>query len=104
MSRILLVSLLTIAALDAPSRSPLHTSAPANGFVPDSITAVTIAVAVWTPIYGERLITSEKPYHARLRNDTWIVTGNLSAGSLGGSAIAEIASSDARIIRVVHTQ
>jgi len=77
---------------------------PAKGFVPDSATAIRIAEAVWIPIYGEKLIASEKPYRATLRGDTWIVTGSLPAGVTGGTAIAEIAKRDGRIRRVIHEQ
>jgi hypothetical protein len=101
------------ATLMAASSRATAPAPPASGFVPDSITAIKIAVAVWTPIYGARLIASEKPYQAQLRGDTWIVAGSvpqsllervLHRSSFGGAAVAEIARSDARIIRVAHTQ
>src|ERR1043166_8217020 len=46
--------LLVLAA--APGRAQTaapHSYVPPHGFVPDSATAVRIAVAVWIPIYGE---------------------------------------------------
>jgi len=88
-------------------RAPEHAYVPLNGFVPDSVTAVRIAVAVWIPIYGERQIRSEAPYDARLKDGIWTVTGSLSRSHagvdvVGGLAVAEIAKRDARILRVSH--
>jgi len=82
--------------------SPLHSYTPPNGFVPDSITAIRIATAVWTPIYGDRQIQSEQPYRANLHDGIWTVEGTLPADAKGGVAVAEIAKRDARIIRVSH--
>lgn len=50
---------------------------PPRGFVPDSATAVRIAVAVWTPIYGEQHIMSEQPFVATLSKGVWTVQGSL---------------------------
>lgn len=87
--------------LIAQSERP-HSYVPPNGFVPDSATAINIAVAVWTPIYGAKEIASERPFVAQLRGDVWTVHGTLPPNMRGGTAIAEIAKRDARIIRVSH--
>ncbi|HEY7895907.1 MAG TPA: NTF2 fold immunity protein [Gemmatimonadaceae bacterium] len=79
-----------------------HPYVPPNGFVPDSLTAVRVAVAIWTPIYGEKQIASEGPYRAVLRGDVWTVTGHLPLGYVGGGAEAELSRRDARILRVGH--
>lgn len=76
---------------------------PAAGFVPDSATAVRIAVAVWIPIYGAAQIRSEQPYNASLKNGVWTVTGTLPRQyNQGGVAIAKIANRDGRILFVLH--
>ena len=75
---------------------------PPNGFVPDSATAVRIAVAVWIPIYGASQIRSEQPYVARLKDNVWTVTGTLPRGMVGGTAEARISESDGRILFVFH--
>src|SRR6266576_7190435 len=80
---------------------------PSKGFVPDSATAVRIAVAVWIPIYGERQIMSEQPFVATLKDSVWTVTGSLprpAAGEdvVGGTAVAKIAKRDGRILFVLH--
>src|SRR5262245_27877159 len=80
--------------------APPHAYVPPNGFVPDSLTAMRVAVAIWTPIYGEKQIASEAPYHAELRGNVWTVTGHLPQGRLGGVAVAEISKRDARVLRI----
>lgn len=78
---------------------------PKNGFVPDAATASRIAEAVWIPIYGEKLIFSEKPFKVTLHGDVWTVTGkDLPAGWAGGVAEADISKRDGRILRVIHGQ
>ena len=79
-----------------------HNYLPANGYVPDAKTAIKIAVAVWSPIYGEKQIQNKKPYKARLNKDIWIVDGSLPKGSPGGVPEAEISKQDGRIIRISH--
>lgn len=96
-----LLVLTGVAALLAQDAK--HSVAPKDGFVPDAKTAIKIAVAVWEPIYGEAKIAGEKPYKARLHtNGVWTVEGSLPQGWVGGVAVAEVAKSDARILRVSH--
>jgi len=75
---------------------------PKNGFVPDAATAIKVAVAIWGPIFGEAKIANEKPYHAVLKEGTWIVEGSLPEGYFGGVARAEISKEDGRIVSVSH--
>jgi hypothetical protein len=90
-------------ALASVAREPAaHGHKPKEGFVPNAATAVSIAVAVWTPIYGAESISRQKPYRARLDGDTWVVEGSLSPGMVGGVARAEISKTDGRILRVTH--
>jgi hypothetical protein len=72
-----------------------------EGLVPNKETAIRIAVAVWEPIYGVAQIAAQKPYRVRLEKGIWIVEGTLHS-ELGGVAIAEIAKSDGRVLRVSH--
>ena len=81
-----------------------HNYKPPAGYVPDAATAIRIAVAVWEPIYGKKQISSEKPYHATLKDGVWVVEGSLPDDALGGVAIAEISKSDGTILRVSHGQ
>ena len=98
---VLLVSLLlaTFASFAGDSR---HNVVPKDGYVPNAETAISIAVAVWVPIYGADNIARQKPYRATLgANGVWTVTG-APPKELGGVAIAEIAKADGRILRVSH--
>ncbi len=96
-----------IADDSSPSRSSAQGAKgylPPGGFVPDSATAVRIAVAVWISIYGAAQIRSEQPYVAKLDHGIWTVTGTLPPHSLGGTAAARIAKRDGRILFVIHYQ
>ena len=79
-----------------------HSATPKDGFVPNEQTAIQIAVAVWTPIYGKENIERQKPYKAWLKDGIWHVAGHLPKNMVGGVAIAEIQKSDAKIVRVSH--
>jgi NTF2 fold immunity protein of polymorphic toxin system component len=48
---------------------------PKAGFVPDSKTAVAVAEAVLTPIYGKEQIESERPFTATLKQGVWTIEG-----------------------------
>ena len=97
------ISLTAMAALFAETK-PKPDNKPKGGYVPDAATAIKIAVAVWTPMYGEEQIASEKPYRATLSNGVWFVEGSLTTNYVGGVAEAEIARDDGRILRVIHGQ
>ncbi|MDD4969563.1 MAG: NTF2 fold immunity protein [Paludibacter sp.] len=74
---------------------------PKDGFVPDKITAIRIAIAVWLPIYGDA-IYKEKPFDAVLKNGIWIVEGSLPKGFLGGVAVIKIQKKDGKVLSVFH--
>jgi hypothetical protein len=88
------------------SETPKHNIKPVNGYVPDAETAIAIAVAVWSPIYGKEKIEKEKPYKARLEGQIWHVTGSLNCPPnyrcLGGAAVIEISKESGEILRVSH--
>ena len=101
------VAAVAIAALLVTQGAPSagEPFVPKDGFVPDAATASRIAEAVWIPIYGEKLISSEKPFRVRLHGDVWTVMGKeLPAGWAGGVAEADISKRDGRIRRVIHGQ
>ena len=84
-----------------------HSYVPANGFVPDSVTAVRIAEAVLAPIYPAKVLDAERPFKATLSDNIWTVEGTLPQGgrdteSIGGVAVVEISKTDGRILRVGH--
>jgi NTF2 fold immunity protein len=84
---------------------------PSRDYVPDSATAVKIAEAVLVPVYGEKLIESEKPFTAKLEKNIWTVSGTLrcpdghggtTTHCVGGTAEVRISKVDARIISMIH--
>jgi beta-lactamase class A len=74
---------------------------PANGYVPDEQTAISIAVAAWIPVYGKKQIGKQKPYKAVLKDGVWTVTGTLKH-AVGGTAEARIDRRDGRILGISH--
>jgi len=75
---------------------------PKAGYVPDAGTAVLIAEAILTPIYGADQIHNERPFRATLQGQIWFVRGSLPPGYDGGVAEVEISKDDGRILRVMH--
>jgi len=81
---------------------------PKDGYVPNSATAVKVAEAVLTPVYGEQRVVSERPFNATLVNGVWKVTGTLhcpgtaGSGCNGGVAEVDISKADARIMSMNH--
>ena len=81
----------------------VHSFIPKKGFVPDEKTAITVAEAVLIPIYGEKLIASERPFHAVLNGKgVSTVQGSLPDGWAGGVATVRLQRQDGRILYVMH--
>lgn len=75
---------------------------PKDGFVPNKLTAIRIAISVWLPIYGDK-IYNEKPFVAVLKDGIWKVEGSLPKEfTLGGVAEIWIQKKDGKILRVIH--
>ncbi|GAA0534712.1 hypothetical protein FHS83_003095 [Rhizomicrobium palustre] len=79
-----------------------HSYTPPQGFVPDERTAISVAEAILTPIYGSNKIRSERPFKAMLKGDVWVVSGSLPRGWGGGVAVIELRKDDGRVLRVSH--
>ena len=86
-------------------------SAPKEGYVPSSDTAVQIAEAVLIPVYGKKQIESERPFSAKLKDGVWTVSGTLrcpdgkggtTTHCVGGVAVVEISKADARVLSMIH--
>jgi hypothetical protein len=97
-----LVLLCVIFCLSSNVMADNHSYVPDAGFVPDERTAIQIAEAVLTPIYGAEAVKQERPFTASLKDGVWTVVGSLPRGAVGGVAIIEISSKDGRIQRVSH--
>ncbi|HJT43499.1 MAG TPA: NTF2 fold immunity protein [Rhizomicrobium sp.] len=73
--------------------------------VPDAKTAISIARAVLTPIYGPQVIQAEEPLIAVRQDDVWVVRGTLNCPHekcLGGTAELKLSAKDGRILHVIH--
>jgi hypothetical protein len=84
-----------------------HNYNPADGIVPDELTATKIAEIVLKRAYGDEIINRELPLQATLRTDNvWIVRGtwahSYSSDARGGVATVEITKKDGQILRMSH--
>jgi hypothetical protein len=78
---------------------------PKNGFVPDESTAAKIGEAASLAQYGEKRISGEKPFHAKLYGDTWVVKGTLHPrGAFGGTAVVKVRRKDGKILFMTHQE
>jgi hypothetical protein len=80
------LALLLVPCLAGAQQTTFHPYVPPNGFVPDSATAVRIAVAVWAPIYGTNDCQTppQQPVVATLDDGVWTVTRDVQCS---GSAV-----------------
>ena len=76
---------------------------PSNDLVPDEETAIKIAEAILTPIYGSDVVEREKPFRVHLVKGAWIVDGAIRHEP-GGNLHIEIRKKDCRIVRVIATE
>ena len=79
-----------------------HNVIPENGYVPNEETAISIAIAIWNPIYGKERIAKKSPYNAKLTDGIWYITGSLPKNHLGGVPEIEINQQTGQILRVSH--
>ena len=98
-------AVLLLAAAHAQSYTPK------DGLVPDATTAIKIAEAVLTPVYGKEKIESERPFKAKLESGVWTVSGTLhcsdgkggvTTSCVGGTAEVKLSKADGRILRMIH--
>ena len=72
--------------------------------VNDSETAIQIAVAILSGVYGKDKIEKEKPYTAIEHEGFWYVNGSLPEGYLGGVAHIKIRKKDGAVMGYIHTK
>jgi len=89
-------------AVEEAKKGEHHNVLDHSGAVPTKETAIELAVAVWSPIYGRDKIAKEAPFQAIRVDDCWFVTGSLEKGWLGGTAEAVIAVADGRFLMISH--
>jgi hypothetical protein len=72
-----------------------------QNYVPDEATAIKVAEAILTPIYGKEVLKKEKPLIAILKGNIWTVTGTLHYEK-GGVASIQIQKSDCKVLFTWH--
>jgi hypothetical protein len=77
---------------------------PRSGMVPNKDTAIQIAIAVLTPIYGADVIKEQRPFVASIKGGIWTVVGTPKKQRVGGAAEIRISKMDGRILYVMHGQ
>jgi len=81
-----------------------RSSLPAEGVIPDEVTAVKIAEAILPPVFGDEEVSKYKPYHATLREGIWTVYGTLKPNARGGTPMLSVQKIDAKVIEIWHSQ
>jgi len=73
---------------------------PYGDVVPDRRTAIQIAEAVMSPVYGRRYVIAQRPQIAELRDDVWYVHGYMPPNSAGGTIEAYIDKHTGRVLAI----
>ena len=86
------------------ARSADDNFVPKSGYVDTPEVAVTIAEAVAFGFYGRREIEKQRPYLVQRLSDRWVIQGSwpYSSDVKGGVFEIEVASSDGKILRMMH--
>ena len=77
---------------------------PPEGFVPDAETALKITEVILIRIYGETVISTERPLTVSLKDGVWIAQGTMPPNTLGGIAELHISKKDGAILFLSHEQ
>jgi NTF2 fold immunity protein len=72
-----------------------------GGVVADKETAIGIAEAILSPVYGEKAIREQRPYQVTLKDGKWTVDGTAAPpGHVGGRFHIIILQSDGRVLEI----
>jgi hypothetical protein len=72
-----------------------------GGVVADKETAIRIAEAILSPVYGEEAIREQRPYQVTLKDGKWTVDGTAAPpGHVGGRFHIIILRSDGRVLEI----
>jgi hypothetical protein len=96
---LLLFSTFLYAQMPRPNQSYV----PPNGMVPDKETAIKIAEAVLTPIYGKEEVEDGRPFKAELVGEVWTIDSALHRRP-GGNLHIEISKKNGCILRIIATE
>jgi hypothetical protein len=73
-------------------------------YVPDAATAIRIAIAFWERILSPEQVAKSKPFHAKLKNDIWIVDGSLPVDRVDRVPVTKVSQKDGRNVRFSRTE
>ncbi len=103
MAAILAISMWSLPCV-GPHAQLTNTHLPSRGLIPDAGTAAKVAEAILSPIYGDDIISREKPFCVTLHGDVWTVTGTIKGkGLVGGVATIKMRKSSGQILYVFHS-
>jgi len=71
-----------------------------GGVVADKETAIRIAEAILSPVYGEKAIREQRPYQVTVKDGKWTVDGTASPGHVVGRFHVVILQSDGRVLEI----
>jgi NTF2 fold immunity protein len=72
-----------------------------GGVVADEETAIRIAEAILSPVYGEKAIREQQPYQVTLKDGKWTVDGTAAPpGHFGGRFHIVILQVDGRVLEI----
>jgi NTF2 fold immunity protein len=72
-----------------------------GGLVPDKETAIRVAEAILSPVYGEKAIREQQPYQVTLKDGKWTVDGTVAPpGHFGGRFHIVILQVDGRVLEI----
>ena len=71
-----------------------------GGVVADKETAIRIAEAILSPVYGEKAIREQQPYQVTLKDGKWTVDGTAPPGFVGGRFHIVILQRDGRVLEI----
>jgi hypothetical protein len=75
---------------------------PKDGVIPNAGVAVEVAEAILKAHFGKEKILKEEPFTALLLGDTWIISGHLPEGRMGGVASMRLSKSKGCVIDIAH--
>ena len=89
-------------SLSLSEYSSVHGFMPEDGLIPTAELAIQVAELVLKNIYGSENIEEQPPFFINLKNDIWIIEGNLDDGYYEGVAHIEIRKNNGEILKVIH--
>ena len=71
-----------------------------GGVVSEKETAIRIAEAILSPVYGEKAIREQQPYQVTLKDGKWTVDGTIPPDFVRGSFHIVILQRDGRVLEI----